>query len=471
MFKEYIIANEDQMIKDLGEMIKIPSKLEGYDNPQYPFGKNVDDALNKFLEIGKRLGFRTKNIDKYCGYIEFGEGKELVGIIGHLDVVPAHVEDGWTTPPFRPVIRDNKIFGRGTIDDKGPVVASLFAMKAIADTMKVSKRVRLILGLNEEKSWKCIRYYQQHEEAPNIGFSPDANFPAIYAEKGILSLEIAHPFNIKDTEILEINCNQNAINVVPKYCSITLKTNNEKQWKNANNIKIESSDNNTYKIISVGVAAHAAHPDLGKNAITNLFKYIIDNFDCKDESIEYLQKLFHLGIFEIESPEFLSRKDIAYATEFEEDSIITDESGSLTSNIGNVEFDSGILKIRINLRVPVHTKLDDIILKYKQLVRFYENVEVNVLGRQNPLCVSKDSYLVKTLVDIYNKETNNNLEAVAIGGGTYARAFPNFVSYGANMPGDTDMCHQANEFIDIDKLMTSAYIYANAIYKLATDKI
>ena len=417
------------------------------------------------------MGFRTKNVDGYCGYIEFGEGAELVGIIGHLDVVPAHVEDGWTTPPFRPVIRDNKIFGRGTIDDKGPVVASLFAMKAIADTMKVSKRVRLILGLNEEKSWKCIRYYQQHEEAPNIGFSPDANFPAIYAEKGILSLEIAHPFNIKDTEILEINCNQNAINVVPKYCSITLKTNNEKQWKNANNIKIESSDNNTYKIISVGVAAHAAHPDLGKNAITNLFKYIIDNFDCKDESIEYLQKLFHLGIFEIESPEFLSRKDIAYATEFEEDSIITDESGSLTSNIGNVEFDSGILKIRINLRVPVHTKLDDIILKYKQLVRFYENVEVNVLGRQNPLCVSKDSYLVKTLVDIYNKETNNNLEAVAIGGGTYARAFPNFVSYGANMPGDTDMCHQANEFIDIDKLMTSAYIYANAIYKLATDKI
>ena len=471
MFKEHLNNNKDNIIKTISDLVEIPSVSDENSNSEFPFGENCNKALEYILNLGKQMGFRTKNVDGYCGYIEFGEGTELVGIIGHLDVVPAHVEDGWTTPPFRPVIRDNKIFGRGTIDDKGPVVASLFAMKAIADTMKVSKRVRLILGLNEEKSWKCIRYYQQHEEAPNIGFSPDANFPAIYAEKGILSLEIAHPFNIKDTEILEINCNQNAINVVPKYCSITLKTNNEKQWKNANNIKIESSDNNTYKIISVGVAAHAAHPDLGKNAITNLFKYIIDNFDCKDESIEYLQKLFHLGIFEIESPEFLSRKDIAYATEFEEDSIITDESGSLTSNIGNVEFDSGILKIRINLRVPVHTSLDDIILKYKQLIRFYENIEVNVLGRQNPLCVSKDSYLVKTLVDIYNKETNNNLEAVAIGGGTYARAFPNFVSYGANMPGDTDMCHQANEFIDIDKLMTSAYIYANAIYKLATDKI
>ena len=108
MFKEYIIANEDQMIKDLGEMIKIPSKLEGYNNPQYPFGKNVDDALNKFLEIGKRLGFRTKNIDKYCGYIEFGEGEELVGIIGHLDVVPEG--EGWTHPPFELTIDNDKLY-------------------------------------------------------------------------------------------------------------------------------------------------------------------------------------------------------------------------------------------------------------------------------------------------------------------------------------------------------------------------
>ena len=118
----------------------------------------------------------------YCGYIEFGEGEELVGLIGHLDVVPAEEADWKITKPFEPKIENNKIYGRGAIDDKGPVMAALFAMKEVKDTMKVNKRVRLILGLNEEKDWKCINYYKQKEEHPTIGFSPDADFPCIYAE-------------------------------------------------------------------------------------------------------------------------------------------------------------------------------------------------------------------------------------------------------------------------------------------------
>jgi succinyl-diaminopimelate desuccinylase len=437
------------------------------------------------LELGKKLGFRTKNIDGYCGYIEFGEGDELVGIIGHLDVVPALKEDGWNTDPFNPTIIGNKIFGRGTIDDKGPVVASLYAMKAVMEKVQVSKRVRLILGLNEEKHWKCIDYYKQVEEAPSIGFSPDANFPAIYAEKGILSLKISNPFCFNNFEIAEINCNNNAINVVPKYCSITLKkkkinlnfksveTTSSKavlsnfKWQKSENVEVQEINNSTIKIIARGVASHAAHPDLGKNAITILLKYLIENLGDIEPSMEYIQKLFHLGLFEIESPEFLSRKDIEYATEFEDNSCIQDESGSLTSNLGYIDYTDGKLSFELNLRVPVHTSLDNIILKYKQLIRFYENIEILETSRQEPLCVSKDSDLVKNLVDIFNEETGQNEEAIAIGGGTYARAFPNFISYGANMPGNTDMCHQANEFIEIDKIMTASYIYAKAIYKLA----
>lgn len=468
MLKEHLNRNKENIIKSICDLIEIPSISEENSNSNFPFGENCNKALEYTLNLGKELGFKTKNIDGYCGYIEFGEGTELVGIIGHLDVVPANIEDGWTNNPFKPTIRDNKIFGRGTIDDKGPVIASLYAMKAVADTCSVSKRVRLILGLNEEKSWKCINYYKEHEEAPSIGFSPDANFPAIYAEKGILSISISKPFSPKEFEILDLNCNNNALNVVPKYCSITLKCKSSKNWQKAENIEIISLEENTYKIVSTGVAAHAAHPELGKNAITNLLKYIVENFDLTlDSSIEYLQKLSHLGIFEIESPEFLSRKDIAYATEFHEESCIQDESGSLTSNIGNIKFENGNLDIGINLRVPVHTALDDIILQYKKLIQFYENIKITVLSKQDPICVSKDSKLVKTLVNIYNEETGNNLEAVAIGGGTYARAFPNFISYGANMPGDTDMCHQVDEFIDIDKLMQASYIYAKAIYELS----
>ena len=173
MLDKFIENSKGKIVKKVQELIQIPSVYENSDNPSKPFGENANKALEYMLELGNSLGFRTKNIDGYCGYIEFGEGEELIGIIGHLDVVPEG--EGWTYPPFSGTIFDNKIYGRGAIDDKGPVIASLYAMKAVMDNCKIHKRVRLILGLNEENDWKCINYYKKHEELPTIGFSPDAD--------------------------------------------------------------------------------------------------------------------------------------------------------------------------------------------------------------------------------------------------------------------------------------------------------
>ena len=217
MIKKFIDDNKDNILNNICELIKIPSVSdEGSAEDGMPFGKNCSDALNYILKLADSLGFRAKNIDGYCGYIEFGEGAELLGIVGHLDVVPGG--DGWTKcSPFDPIIENNKIYGRGAIDDKGPVIASLYAMKYVMDTMNVHKRVRLILGLNEEVSWKCIEYYKQHEELPTLGFSPDADFPCIYAEKGFLNAFIESSYipngNIK---IIDLKCD-NARNIVPKY--------------------------------------------------------------------------------------------------------------------------------------------------------------------------------------------------------------------------------------------------------------
>ena len=482
LFDNYLNKNLNNMIKTLTDLIsfKSVSDEESLDS-NHPFGIECTNALNYTLDLANKMGFKTKNIDNKCGYIEFGEGEELVGIIGHLDVVPAAVEDGWTTPPFTADIRDNKLFGRGSIDDKGPVVASLYAMKAILDNnVKLNKRVRLILGLNEEKSWKCIDRYKETEEFPTIGFSPDANFPGIYAEKGIMSISIKHKFNIKGMQILDIDCGNNAINVVPKEASITLKYTSKLFRTNSfeskldplfnMNIKVENIDEDTVKITSYGKAAHAAHPELGINAITNLVKYLSENTTLSDEpNIIFLEKLLQLGFFDFESPEFLSRKEIAYATEFEDDSVIQDESGILTSNIANLLYDTEneMLEIKLNLRVPVTYPLNTIFLKYRKLVEFFEDIEVTRLSSQEPLYVTQNSYLVKTLVDIFNKRTNINAKPIAIGGGTYARAFDNFISYGVTMPGDKDMCHQVDEFIKIDDLLLSSKIYADAIYTLA----
>lgn len=465
MFKEFVKNNEENIINTISELVKFNSVSNETGNPDMPFGKECKEVLERTLEIAENMGFRTKNIDGCCGYIEFGEGTELVGIIGHLDIVPAKMEDGWTSSPFEATVRGGKLYGRGTIDDKGPVIASLFAMKAVADNCKINKRVRLIIGLNEEKDSKCMARYKETEEIPTISFSPDANFPAIYAEKGILSLSLTNTFSLDNFEIIEIDTQNNALNVVPKYASITLKyTGNSEmpQFENAENIIVENLDCSTIKIISTGIAAHAAHPSLGKNAIYNLVNYLLKYFKN-----EYLETLMHLGIFEIESPEFLSRKDIDYATEFEDNSVIQDESGILTSNIACLEYENGKLTIKINLRVPVKTKLDDIILQYRKLANIFENIEVKTLSASDALYVEKDSFLVTTLVDIFNKATGTKNEAIAIGGGTYARCFPNCIAYGPTMPNDKDMCHQVDEYIELSKLFLATNIYAEAIYELA----
>lgn len=453
MFDEIIENNKNEIIDSLSELIKFPSVSDENSSSQYPFGEECNNALNYILELGNSMGFRTKNVDGYCGYIEFGEGEEMVGIIGHLDVVPADIQDGWTTPPFSPTIRDGKLFGRGSIDDKGPVIASLYAMKAIKDSSNISKRVRLILGLNEEKSWKCINYYKAREEHPSIGFSPDANFPAIYAEKGIMSVELKNNFKIKNYDILEIDCKNNAINVVPKYCSIKLKKNYNScsNLKEIENIKI-TEKNELLLIESFGIAAHAAHPELGNNAVKNLVNYLINNFEF---DTPYLKTLYEIGLFDIESPKFINNEKIE------------DESGVLTSNTAILNYTDNKLCISINLRIPVTVSLDDIFSKYENLKSSFKDLEIYKLGSQAPLYVEKDNYLVKTLVDIFNKKANLNESPIAIGGGTYARAFPNFISYGATMPGDKDMCHQVDEFIEINKLILASKIYAEAIYELS----
>ena len=282
ILNNYIEDIKEKIINSTCEIIDIPSVFNDNDGSNTPFGKYTVEALEYILNLGKKFGFKTKNIDNKCGYIEFGEGEKLLGIIGHLDVVPASKNDNWKFDPFKATIENNKIYGRGAIDDKGPVVATLYAMKAVSDNYKLDKRVRLILGLNEENDWKCIERYKQTEEMPQISFSPDANFPCIYAEKTIESIILNQKYTKDSTlYIEEIFTNNNAINVVPKFASAVLSFNNNKINNIQNvlnqiisklnyNIILENIDNSHIKLISNGVSAHAAHPELGVNALSKL---------------------------------------------------------------------------------------------------------------------------------------------------------------------------------------------------------
>ena len=394
------------------------------------------------------------------GYIEFGEGNKMLGIIGHLDVVPA--DNTWTFNPFSATIKDDKIYGRGTIDDKGPVVAALYAMKAVSDNYKIDKRVRLILGLNEENNWKCIERYKETEELPTISFSPDAGFPCIYAEKTIETIYLEEPYEKSSLVYIEsISTNNNAINVVPKYCEITIgfDTNIINDIENTSkniidkynyNISIERIDEAHIKLISSGIASHAAHPELGNNAISKLIivvKELFYYYNTKIELLDYFAKYIgddftggNLGI------------------NFE------DESGALTLNTAQFNLEDNTLKIGFNLRIPVTIDYNLIKEYFKKFCN--SNIHVKVARIQEPLYIEKKNPLVQTLCNIFNDYNNSNMEPQAIGGGTYSRAFDNCVSFGPQMPDSKDMCHQSDEYITIENLIFCTKVYAEAILKL-----
>ncbi len=466
MIDKFIENYKNEIIQKTQELIQIPSVISISNHPHHPFGEPINDALEYMLELGKSLGFRTKNIDGYCGYIEFGEGEELIGIIGHLDVVP--VGDDWTFSPFSGTISNNRIYGRGAIDDKGPVISSLYAMKSVMETCHIHKRVRLILGLNEENDWKCIHYYKKHEEVPSVGFSPDADFPCIYSEKSILTSYLKmdySPFLKQDIVIKEINTYDNAINVVPKICSVILKINSHKIAMcdfitNLKNIIKETNfeidiykiDEKEIKLTSHGISSHAAHPDLGVNAISRLLVVLYQIFDFYQ---------LHINLFDF----FYSYINTQYYGEnlkidFE------DESGKLTLNVGDFCLKNNILQIGLNLRIPVTVNMITVGGSLMRHTSPYWDVDFDTISYRPALYLSKENKLVKTLCDIYNKETDSNLTPIAIGGATYARAFDNCISFGPNFPGDKDMCHQTDEFIDIDKLLLSCKLYAKAILTL-----
>ena len=465
MIEDFIKEHKETMIKKLQELIQIPSVYSESKNPLMPFGENANKALEYMLNLGKSLGFKTKNIDGYCGYIEFGEGEEMLGIIGHLDVVPSG--DNWTYPPFSATIFDNKIYGRGAIDDKGPVIASLYAMKYVLDNCEVHKRIRLILGLNEENDWKCINYYKKHEESPTIGFSPDADFPCIYAEKSILTPYFSMNYTKSDYDISiqEFDCNNNAINVVPKICSTVLKISSNiimddfiKAIKNILDrydfeIDVYKLNNEEIKLTSYGVGAHSAHPDLGINAISRLIIVLDDLFKTYNITIE----LF----------DFFTKY---INTEYNGESLginYKDESGILTLNVGNISLDNNVLKIGLNLRIPISVPIENIENTFMKCLSNYMEINYKKVDFKQSLYIPKDNYLVKTLCDIYNEEANSYLEPIAIGGATYARAFDNCISFGANLPGQKDMCHQTDEFISIDNLLFACRVYSKAIHELS----
>ena len=476
-YLELIENSKDDMIKMLQELLEFRSVVdEGTD--EMPFGKGIHEAFMYMLKRAKADGFDGENIDNYGGHLEFGgyildeEGDiigtsdEVFGILGHLDVV-AEGND-WDFPPFGGEVSDGKIYGRGAMDNKGPVIASYFAMLALKNAGFVpEKKVRLIIGLDEETKWIGMQRYLQKVKPPNLGFAPDAEFPVIHGEKGILIFELARKINKDITKGLELRSFKGgtAANMVADFARVVVRDDKPESYEKIKSEVAKYREETSYKInvkgvgksleiTAKGISSHGARPDSGLNAISIMMGLLgrlhFANEDVNDFIAFYNE---HIG-FELDGASLGCK--------------LSDEaSGDLILTVGLIDMDSEAGIVTINIRYPV-TMTEDTV--YDAMMPVINKYNLGIVKDKNrkPIYFPKDGEMITTLMNIYRKHTGDTeSEPIVIGGGTYARAAENLVAFGALFPGQEDVAHKKNEYIEIDKMVLMAKIYAEAVYELS----
>ncbi len=466
--------NHDEMITKLEELIRIRSVVEDPDGDK-PFGAGVHEAFMYMKGLAENEGFRFKNIDNYGGHIEFSadnsDNNEIFAILSHIDVVPEGAD--WDYEPYAGTIADGRIYGRGVNDDKGPTMAAFYAMKALKESGFIpNRKIRLILGLDEETNWYGMKKYFESEPAPAMGFTPDAEFPAIHAEMGILIFDLAKklkPQTEKGLEITSIS-GGNAANMVPDHARAVLREygRGEKSEETYDYIKaiLASYKQETGHDISCrgmgksleikaeGVSAHGARPTSGVNAISILMDFLgrldIGNDDISD-FIDFYNK--YIG-FETDG----SSLGCGFSD---------DVSGKLILNTGLITADSKSVTVTINIRYPVKSNTEQV---YEAIWQTVEPLDIGIVRgkEQAPIFFDVDHPMIRTYMDIYRKYSNDmTTPPLAIGGGTYARAAENVVAFGPSFPGDHEVAHQKNEFMDLEKLRIATKIYAETIARLS----
>lgn len=469
MWRDKVKAYEGQIIEGLKGLLSIESVREDDKaSSENPVGPGPRKALDYMYQLAERDGFGIHDVDHIAGRIEAGEGEDLFGILCHVDVVPAG--DGWDSNPFNPLVTDDKIVARGTLDDKGPTIAAYYAVK-ILNEMNVNwkKRIHIIIGTDEESDWKCTDRYFETEEMPVLGFAPDAEFPAIHGEKGISTFDVIQNDKAEDQDEPEYELRSfksgERYNMVPDeaVAHVAVKENmtdviqNFEQYLNDYQIDGESVVDSGVLVLKVyGKAVHGMDPSIGVNAGLYLMNFLssLDLDKTAANFVEFSNKY----LFESHFGEKMGMK------------FHTDVMGDVTTNIGVITYDNqkgG--SFGINLRYPEGFEFEEALTRFKS--------EINPLGfsielgkNQTPHYVEKDDPFVQSLVEAYRNQTGDQTEPYTIGGGTYARNLDKGVAFGAMFSDSEDLMHQKNEYITKKQLFNATSIYLESLYKLCVEE-
>ena len=442
---KYLDDNRDNFIADLRKLLSFNS-ASGKAADGKPFGEEVAKALDFMMSLCADAGLKTTNYDYYCMDATYGTGKESIGVLSHLDIVPAG--EGWDYPPFGGEMVGSLMYGRGVIDDKGPAIAGLYALKALMNAgVETSKTIKLILGCDEETGMSDMKHYMKVAEAPTYAFSPDADFPVIFAEKNIIHGEFKG--EIKGETCLISLSGGTATNAVPNKATAKIKYSTQP----ADTEKLSYSlDGGVLTIEAKGIAGHASLPHKDENAISNLMKVLADIVPDGDAAKPLIAEL----------AKGLSATDgsgIGIACQDE-------ATGALTLNHGVINADSAVIVSKFDIRHPVTLDYKELLAKLKTVLK---NFNLTHVFASEGLYAPKDGFLVSTLMGLYREITGDKeIEPVSMGGGTYARCLPAAVAFGPKFPdGKAGGAHTINEFADVDELLKAARLYAHCLYSLA----
>ena len=432
--RSFLEENEKNMQDDLKAFIAIPSVSSDHEN--------VVQALRFILKLAETYGFEARSVlEDQVGVIEMGSGDETLGILTHVDVVPPGDMEDWDTDPFAAVIKDGRMYGRGTIDDKGMIIASLYAMRAVKEQgLPLTKKVQLIMGTLEEVSWTDMDAYVKAYPLPDYGFTPDGEYPICNIEKG--TVDQTMEFDITDTEEpeglylkgLDIGI---ANNVVPGKAKAQLSDGRE--------------------IIAVGKAVHSCQPERGDNAM-----FILTD-QLKEMELEPNKLLSLLeAVREDMSDPFGSKVGLYSENEYYMGEFV--HRNAFAPTIFKTK--DGKATINVNVRFPYGEDSKRIQDNFENWAKAYggHTVKVNDLPA---VFVSKERPVLKVFAEAYEDISPFRNEFTLAYGGSYAKAMPNVVSWAPLFPGEEDTCHEPNEYIDLANMLMSAEIFASSIEKIA----
>ena len=457
---QWMQGREEELVAALAPIIAAESTC-AEPQPGMPFGPGPALALERALSLAHSWGFATENHQGYVGTADLNDKPEGLHVLAHLDVVGAG--DGWDTAPYTLVREGDLIYGRGTDDDKGPLVAVLLAMRCVRELgLPLSKNVRLIMGTDEETGSRDIEYYYKSHPFAPYTLSPDADFPVTNIEKAHYAPKFSAHWEKTLGSGVRVLSMEGGIrtNVAPANCKAVLQHVDLQQLEEIlDRITRETGvdmtarqEGDTVLLTATGIQAHASTPDEGKNAITAVLQALARlplAEGAAENCVKALHTLFPYG----------DNRGAALGVAMEDR-----ESGPLTLSLTLLTLTETGFEGRFDSRAPLCATQENLcrVTEEKMAALGWE-----CKGDMLPAhVVDGESDFVKTLLSAYETFTGRKGYCEAIGGGTYVHEIPGGVAFGPAEPGFENNCHGANERASLKGLLQCAAIYADVIANL-----